>query len=525
MEKLLTKLIMTQDDNMKIQIAKELAEYGKDGVELILDNLMSERNIRVFLKTLLRMISNLQCRNYLINKWKRLHFSPLIKYSEDKDAKVRKTAYIIMGKMQDKSIMEKLITALENEKILYNIPSIILALGNYNDEKLINLLNEESNKIIENNNSLSNEKHITEIKRALNLAIDNLAKEQEKHKFIKLDKIYPIILTTMSNHFNITFNEAKELFHDVKINDDGIEILTDDLIQIYKLRTFYETLISPVNLRNISYNPKSIVKILKSQISINNLNLWHSGKPPYKYRIELKGAFIDRKNDISAFIREIDKCYQGQLINSISDYELEFRIIKEKDTCSLYIKLYTFYDKRFNYRINKLPASIKGVNAAICMKLVSKYFKDNIKVLDPFVGTGTMLIERAFYNKNIKFTGIDIYSNAIKFAKENIKAAKLYAKLIKSDIVKLEINDKFDEIISNMPYGIRVGNHEANEELYKNFINLLPKIMEVNGIAILLTTDYKLLKHYAKMNNLRLVDEFIISSGGLYPHLLVYKLT
>ena len=75
--------------------------------------------------------------------------------------------------------------------------------------------------------------------------------------------------------------------------------------------------------------------------------------------------------------------------------KLKFEYLRRIILCGVFIKLYSFKDNRFDYREKVLPTSINPVTAAIIMKSISKWLKPNAKVIDPFCGTGTMLIERA----------------------------------------------------------------------------------------------------------------------------------
>jgi 23S rRNA G2445 N2-methylase RlmL len=75
-----------------------------------------------------------------------------------------------------------------------------------------------------------------------------------------------------------------------------------------------------------------------------------------------------------------------------------------------------------------------------------------------------------------------------------------------------------------MPYGLRVGTHRENEELYRNFIARVPYLLKPEGTLILLTADYKLLSDEARRAGLKTVNEFTILSGGLMPRLAVFKL-
>jgi 23S rRNA G2445 N2-methylase RlmL len=178
-------------------------------------------------------------------------------------------------------------------------------------------------------------------------------------------------------------------------------------------------------------------------------------------------------------------------------------------------------DNRYNYRKTDLPASINPTSAAIMIHEVSKYLNKDSKVLDPFCGTSTMLIERN-YLSSCNLTGVDMDSRAIECSLINSKEAKVKVGLYNRNC--LDHTGYYDEIISNMPYGNRVGTHVSNEVLYKDFINKLPSLLNDNGIAILLTSEIALMKKLLKNKaKLKLIKDIYTETGGLTPHLFVIK--
>ena len=85
---------------------------------------------------------------------------------------------------------------------------------------------------------------------------------------------------------------------------------------------------------------------------------------------EQKGKFL---RQLSA---EIETLTKHKLVNSTSDYELEIRMIENKEgRLNLLVKLFTLADERFSYRKEAVAASIRPVNAALTMELAKEYLK------------------------------------------------------------------------------------------------------------------------------------------------------
>lgn len=522
MKELLTRLLLTQDDNARQEIATQIAALDEEGVDLIVNEINKGHNLRVYLLTLSRIISNNRCKNALDDKWSRLNYKPLINSARSDDPKVRKNAYIIMGELSGDILKKELIKALEREDTLMIIPSLILAIGNSLAYEALGLV---KSKVEHYKQSLTDKEHskaLKEIIRAGDKTIDKLYTNNSRHIFKGFDRDVQIALSTMDINPDVTLYDAKR-YYNAYLKDNYVIITTKDYNKVFNLRTFYESFIVFPDWWGVDYSASNIAKLLAKKLKVELLDKWHQSNAPYRYRIELKGNMINRSSDIDNLVAEIGKAYGSDMINSPSNYEMELRITVEDDKCNLLVKLYTLEDNRFSYRKRSLPASIKGETAAICMSLVRKYLKDSSRVLDPFAGTGTMLIERAKLNKDLSLTGVDISREAIDYLKENTQAAGVAVKAISNDIVNYNSSEQYDEIISNMPYGLRVGTHKNNEILYLEFLRKAKTLISNNGLLILLTADYKLLKSIAWDEGFRMIDEFIINSGGLMPHLIVFK--
>ena len=91
----------------------------------------------------------------------------------------------------------------------------------------------------------------------------------------------------------------------------------------------------------------------------------------------------------------------------------------------------------------------------LCEYVIDKIKSENreVKVADICSGSGCIGLSIAKYCKNAKVSLFDVSDTAIKVSKinkENLKAEN--AQIIKKDILKEEIDDEFDFIVSNPPY-------------------------------------------------------------------------
>ena len=135
-----------------------------------------------------------------------------------------------------------------------------------------------------------------------------------------------------------------------------------------------------------------------------------------------------------------------------------------------------------------------------------------------------MLIEHSFINKNANLFGVDVSKTAIEKSKINSNNLNLKIDLTVSDILDYKPKTKFDLIISNLPFGTRVGSHNVNKKLYKGFINKLPTFLNSKAYALLYSTEIKLLTDLINENNdLKLIKRIKLESGNMNPSLFVIK--
>ena len=403
-----------------------------------------------------------------------------------KDDKARKTACILIGLCAPDECAEKLLIALKNEKIRFVRPSIILALGN--TAKPGKYLN---GYIVEP----GEDKHVREESDALKKA---LAKTAAPSRHARLTLPEECLLTYV--HLDALRSEldAKHIRYDVRTEIIAtIRVRTRD---IASFRCYADAL----------YHLGEKGEYKKAAETLNTI-----GCRGLLYRIEAGAIGPEERREA---IRAVS---DGLMLFGYSDnpsaYSFEVRLTRSG---SMYA---VFPDERFAYRKQSVAASINPVTAASVMRIALPYMKDNASVLDPFCGSATMLIEREYVKKTGSLVGVDISPAAIKAACANRKASGLRMALIKGDILGFGAS-RYDEIVSNMPFGNRVGGHQSNIRLYREFADKLKLLLNENGVAFLYTQEKKLLRDViGEKKEFSIVREEAFQSGGLSPTLFIIK--
>ena len=131
------------------------------------------------------------------------------------------------------------------------------------------------------------------------------------------------------------------------------------------------------------------------------------------------------------------------------------------------------------------PVSLKPKLARTLVNITGAKGKD--KIIDPFCGTGGILIEAG--KIGLKSVGYDIDPMMIKFTKANLKHYNL-SEGKKGQFVKLErrnsleLNKKYNFIVTDLPYGKNT-KQKNYDKIIQDFINLLPNILRKKAVVVI----------------------------------------
>jgi len=123
-------------------------------------------------------------------------------------------------------------------------------------------------------------------------------------------------------------------------------------------------------------------------------------------------------------------------------------------------------------KIRKHPHELDWKLARVMINLIG--LKEGETVCDPFCGTGTILLEAE--SMGIKAIGVDFDEKMCDITKQNLIANRFNSKIIKGDFSKFTImKDKFDAIVTDLPYGTASKSSENPQDLIKKFVMMLPR--------------------------------------------------
>ena len=480
-EKILTEYTL-MDNEAKKQTVRELFENSPEKLLVFCTGELARAALRVIADAGKSAAETAQQNSTL--------FTGLLK---SEDPKIRMLTAEILGSTG--GFTKELVTACHAEQTMFTLPSFLLAIGAQKTEA--------AKRYLENYTVRSDqEKHIREEKLALQKALANFVERKPAQiRILKND-----ILALSCPNTAVTIAEAKQKGLRCKKNGEfglvsGLEKFSD----IYVLRTFDTAylLLGTCGLSELSEKLSGLQEAVLSRMNVVN------------YRLEVANiSHKDRLSIIPVCVSALDR-----LVNTPSAYSFEIRLEVTGDRAV--ILLNPLSDKRFFYRKKAVSASISPAVAASVCYAASSSFNPEARVLDNFCGSGTMLFERSFY-PHASLTGVDIAQSAVGFAQENENAMQSGAKFFHADALRFT-SKKFDEIICNMPFGLRVGTHAFNVKLYESFIAILPSIVDSGGHAFLYTHEKQLLEDILKRRNIRVLSKTTFSAGGLNPALYILE--
>lgn len=416
------------------------------------------------------------------------NFEVLCRLLNDEDPKIRKNAALILGKMESEDLLPVLFDAYKKEKTMYIRADYLKAISGMDYSPLLEILENRLEQLRGIKAEDEAQKHISEEIRMLQTMVLKYRKVKP-HRFTGSCEKTDMLLVTNRCHREITARQIPE--GRITMLAGGIRVNGAEIGKILPIRTYSE-LLFPIETRPLyAEHPEKAGLDLAEQVLAKARKL-HRGDHPFLFRIELKSRMNPEKK--GAYIRKIsdavEKASAGALVNSVTDYELEIRLLERRDgTFAPMIKLYTVPNRRFAYRKEVVASSIAPVNAALAVELARPYLREGAQILDPFCGVGTMLIERERAVAAGTMYGIDIFGEAVEKARENTSRAGCRIYYINKDFFEFEHEYLFDEVITDMPQATASRTRQEIRRLYREFFGKIGMHLKRDAVMVLYATE------------------------------------
>lgn len=257
-------------------------------------------------------------------------FRKLAALLKDKDAKIRKNAALILGELESEDVLPWLYEAYEKEKQLFVRESYLKAMEKLNFSQMLPKLKKRQKTLQEELLYAADEgkKHLQKEAAVLSRMI--LKYEKPKHHTFCGGKTEDVILLCNRNNRQITARQIQT--GEVSMLAGGVRIQGADLQEIAKIRTWQELLFPLHGKVEREYTAEAAAQTVWNTEIMELLQSLHEEKGAFLFRIEYKGSLDERKK--SEFVKKtaslLEEKSERMLINSISDYEIEIRIVESK---------------------------------------------------------------------------------------------------------------------------------------------------------------------------------------------------
>ena len=170
-------------------------------------------------------------------------------------------------------------------------------------------------------------------------------------------------------------------------------------------------------------------------------------------------------------------------------------------------------------------------NVAFAMLHLSGYQPGQF-LMDPFVGSGTILLEAAIrFGTRGRFVGMDRSERVVAGARANAASLGLadHVQLVCGNARALHLaardaKGQVDAIVCNPPWGIRIGKQDDVDDLYRGFLNSAAEMLKTGGRAVVLVIRWEsFLQHARCSGRWRVTEARPIRTGDMIPVLFVLE--
>lgn len=321
-----------------------------------------------------------------------------------------------------------------------------------------------------------------------------------------------IVRTEIKQYSKIILNQIEEDFAYLG-NNSSVE----NLLNLRSITNIYITTLHP------NYHPTHIAR---HKSILGNLIEKVLSQKQFKFQtFELSCAGQDSP-EVQKIIHYITSHFKLEFKKT--DADLKIFIGKNEHSWEIGVCLTPRPLTQRPYRVTNIAGSLNPTIAYAMNSLLD--LGETKNYLNIFSGNATLLIESALTHPNISYQGFDNDGKRIAESIKNIQSAGLIKKIniTKADIFNNPEFGKFDNIATDLPFGMKILKNGELEILYNATLDYIQNNLNTSGTAVIYTTEHVLLEklmHKKGMNIAKELSIKIITSVNsyIYPKIIVYK--
>lgn len=424
------------------------------------------------------------------------------------DSKTRKNAALLLGDVADEilavgkgdEVAAWLFEAYGRETTNFVLSSYVHALAQYDCSPFLEQFQRQLMDLTEQTTEEENIKHVRELRREIERILSGTS-SQTQVAFHGIHKRHSLLLTAEPYIQEALEKQLQSRrISQTKIGSGGVRVMTDTLDFLGHISLYREVLFVLRQKAGAVLDRDHIAEGIVASECIPLLREVFGERDSYFFRLSFRGRGEEMDGKaIKKICCQIEELSNYRLRNTTSDYMVDVLLYPKKDgTYALYGKLPALKDERFPYRLQTLPTSMSPVTAAQMVELISPYLKAGAHIIDPFCGTGTLLIERCKRMDAKDVYGVDIYGDAILKARENTKAAQMDVYYIHRDYFDFTSEYRLDEVLTEFP---RMENKRREEVdlFYRKFFEKTAEVTSREAMLFLLSTEENCIKKQVRI--------------------------
>jgi 23S rRNA G2445 N2-methylase RlmL len=431
----------------------------------------------------------------------------------DADAKTRRNAIIALGKLEPARALEPLLSALDRETRVDHRRSIADALGKLGDARALERLRAAE----------TSDPELARITREAVLKIERTQGRAAPAE-IATDAGFPPI--TVRFHCRrgiepILADELAALVPDSKpvSRTAAVELTTGGpLERLARVRTALRIgLVLPVQRVESAELEPAVVRALTSETATALFAALTRGA--LRYRLDWVDA--GHRRGLTFRVAHAVAQVRPELVNDPTRAPWHVLVRSGAHGVELELVPHGLRDRRFEYRKQKPPAASHPTLAAALARIAG--VADDDVVWDPFVGSGSELIERALLGRCAALYGSDSDPRALSAAGENLRAAGVRAELMLGDARRVRPPARPSLVITNPPMGRRLLSREGVDEIFRSFVAHVAESLRDGGRFVWISPLPAATLRYAREAGLVARLERDVDMGGFTAQIQVFS--
>ena len=251
------------------------------------------------------------------------------------------------------------------------------------------------------------------------------------------------------------------------------------------------------------------------------------GRPSYRVISRLYGSHEIYRKELGAAVEKgmKNRYPRWRLLPDHAMLEIWVNLLGSRLVCGIRLT-----DRTTRHRFNK-PVKLKAAlrpSVAAAMIHLTKPSDDDV-FLDPMCGSGTLLMERRYAGAYAQMIAGDVLHDHVWATRQNVESLRKELptafSTLHANATKLPLaTGSITRAATNLPFGKQIGSPKAVKKLYPAFFKELERVLEENGRAVILSSEYDLVKTAVRhCDHLEILTGYSIAVLGQWGRIYILR--